>query len=43
LVCLPTGTILLLDLDEALIQLAKEDPQKAEVVKLRFFAGLSHE
>ena len=33
----------LLDLDEALVQLAREDPQKAEVVKLRFFAGLSHE
>ena len=33
----------LLDLDEALAQLAREDPQKAEVVKLRFFAGLSHE
>ncbi len=33
----------LLDLDEALSQLAREDPQKAEVVKLRFFAGLSHE
>jgi RNA polymerase sigma factor (TIGR02999 family) len=33
----------LLALDEALAKLAKEDPQKAEVVRLRFFCGLSHE
>jgi RNA polymerase sigma factor (TIGR02999 family) len=33
----------LLALDEALTRLAKEDPEKAEVVQLRFFAGLSHE
>jgi RNA polymerase sigma factor (TIGR02999 family) len=33
----------ILALDEALTRLAKEDPQKAEVVQLRFFAGLSHE
>jgi RNA polymerase sigma factor (TIGR02999 family) len=33
----------LLALDEALDLLAKEDPQKAELVKLRFFAGLSIE
>ncbi len=33
----------LLALDEALARLAKEDSQKAEVVRLRFFAGLSHE
>jgi RNA polymerase sigma factor (TIGR02999 family) len=33
----------LLALDEALTRLAMEDPQKAEVVRLRFFAGLSHE
>ena len=33
----------LLALDEALTKLAKEDPEKAEVVQLRFFAGLSHE
>ena len=33
----------LLDLDAALVKLADEDPQKADVVKLRFFAGLSHE
>ena len=33
----------LLALDEALTRLAKEDPEKAKVVQLRFFAGLSHE
>ena len=31
----------LLDLDEALKKLSKEDPVKAELVKLRFFAGLT--
>src|SRR5262245_8155346 len=31
----------LLALDEALSRLAEEDPQKAELVKLRFFVGLS--
>lgn len=31
----------LLDLDDALIKLAKEDPVKADLVKLRFFAGLT--
>lgn len=31
----------LLALDEALARLASEDPVKAELVKLRFFAGLS--
>ena len=31
----------LLALSEALDRLAREDPQKAELVKLRFFAGLS--
>ena len=31
----------LLALNEALDKLAREDPQKAELVKLRFFAGLS--
>jgi len=30
-------------LDEAVTQLAREDPGKAELVKLRFFAGLSRE
>ena len=33
----------LLALDEALTRLAAEDPQKADLVKLRFFAGLSIE
>jgi RNA polymerase sigma factor (TIGR02999 family) len=33
----------LLALDEALDQLAVEDPVKAELVKLRCFAGLSHQ
>lgn len=32
----------LLRLDEALSQLEKEDPQKAQLVKLRFFAGLTN-
>jgi RNA polymerase sigma factor (TIGR02999 family) len=31
----------LVALDEALTQLEQQDPQKAELVKLRFFAGLS--
>jgi len=31
----------LLDLDEAIGRLAEEDPSKADLVKLRFFAGLS--
>jgi RNA polymerase sigma factor (TIGR02999 family) len=31
----------LLDLDEALDALAAESPEKAEIVKLRYFAGLS--
>jgi len=31
----------LLDLDDALTRLAVEDPGKAELVKLRFFAGLT--
>jgi RNA polymerase sigma factor (TIGR02999 family) len=31
----------LLDLDEALAKLAAEDPVKAELVKLRFFAGMT--
>jgi RNA polymerase sigma factor (TIGR02999 family) len=33
----------LVAIDEALDRLAAEDPQKAELVKLRFFAGLSVE
>jgi DNA-directed RNA polymerase specialized sigma24 family protein len=32
-----------LALDEALDELAREEPIKAEVVKLRYFAGLSLE
>ena len=31
----------LIDLDEALAKLAREDPAKAELVKLRYFAGLT--
>ena len=33
----------LLDLDNALTKLSAEDPTKAELVKLRFFAGLTLE
>lgn len=33
---------LLLAIDEALAKLAARDPQKAELVKLRYFAGLNH-
>jgi RNA polymerase sigma factor (TIGR02999 family) len=33
----------ILQVHDALGVLAVEDPQKAEIVKLRFFAGLSHE
>jgi RNA polymerase sigma factor (TIGR02999 family) len=33
----------LLLLDEALEKLAKESPEKAELVKLRYFGGLSHQ
>jgi RNA polymerase sigma factor (sigma-70 family) len=33
----------LLALNDALEQLAAQDPQKAELVKLRFFAGLTIE
>jgi RNA polymerase sigma factor (TIGR02999 family) len=32
----------LLDLDEALSKLEEQDPQKAQLVKLRFFAGLTN-
>jgi RNA polymerase sigma factor (TIGR02999 family) len=31
----------ILDLEDALTRLAQEDPEKAELVKLRFFAGLT--
>jgi RNA polymerase sigma factor (TIGR02999 family) len=37
---LPLGDEVL-DLDEALIQLADHDPRSAELAKLRFFAGLT--
>jgi len=33
----------LLALDEAITKLEAEDPEKARIVQLRFFAGLSHE
>ena len=33
----------LLSLDEALTELEKYDSQAAELVKLRFFAGLTHQ
>jgi RNA polymerase sigma factor (TIGR02999 family) len=33
----------LLALDEALTELERHDPQAAQVVKLRYFAGLSHQ
>jgi len=42
--CIPDGTSRSLDLialDEALRELAKEDPRKAKLIELRFFAGLS--
>jgi RNA polymerase sigma factor (TIGR02999 family) len=39
----PTPPDELLALDEALTRLAEEDPQAAEVVKLRYFTGLSVE
>jgi DNA-directed RNA polymerase specialized sigma24 family protein len=31
----------LLDLDDALARLAQQDPARADLVKLRFFAGLT--
>ena len=39
LVASPVGSIDLLALDEALNRLARESPVRAELVKLRFFAG----
>jgi RNA polymerase sigma factor (TIGR02999 family) len=39
--CAPEPADDLLALNEALDQLAREDPAKAELVKLRYFAGLS--
>ena len=38
---LESDPLTLLSIDEALDQLAREQPEKAELVKLRFFAGLS--
>jgi RNA polymerase sigma factor (TIGR02999 family) len=38
-----TSQLDLLALDEALAKLASESPERAEIVRLRFFAGLSHE
>lgn len=40
---MPADDDLILRVHAALDQLAVEDPQKAEVVKLRFFVGLSHQ
>ena len=37
------GAADLLALDDALLQLAQADPRKAELVELRFFAGLTNE
>ncbi len=39
----PASQVDLLALDEALTRLAAEDPEKVELVQLRFFAGLGHE
>jgi RNA polymerase sigma factor (TIGR02999 family) len=39
----PTDDEKVLQVHDALEVLAAEDPQKAEIVKLRFFGGLSHE
>lgn len=39
----PTPRFDLLDLEEALTRLEREEPQKAQLVKLRYFAGLSIE
>lgn len=42
-IAIETPAVDLLALDEALDRLAAEDQQKAELVKLRFFAGLSEQ
>ena len=39
---IPPDDALVLDVHEALEKLTVEDPQKAEVVKLRFFVGLEN-
>jgi RNA polymerase sigma factor (TIGR02999 family) len=41
LVAAPSESVDLLALDDALTRLAKESPARAELVKLRFFAGLT--
>ena len=41
--CVDEPPVDLLALDEALSGLASEHPQRAELVKLRFFGGLTHE
>ena len=43
LVAAPEPDQELLALDEALTQLAAEDPVKAQLIQLRFFAGLTNE
>lgn len=40
-VAAPTANVDLIALDEALDDLAAQDPRKAELVKLRYFAGLT--
>jgi RNA polymerase sigma factor (TIGR02999 family) len=40
-ICAPSDCVDLVDLDEALDRLVAEDSQAAEVVKLRYFAGLT--
>ena len=42
-VAMNTGDTTLLRIDEALDKLAREDPPSAELVRLRFFAGLKNE
>jgi RNA polymerase sigma factor (TIGR02999 family) len=42
-VAVPAPSVDLLALDEALAKLEAEDPVKAQLVKLRYFAGLSEE
>ena len=42
-VVVQTDAETLLEINEALEKLANQDPQSAELVKLRFFAGLSYE
>jgi RNA polymerase sigma factor (TIGR02999 family) len=42
-IALPGGEVDLVALDEALERLEREDPEKAKLVELRYFAGLSTE